>query len=157
MSSFFRAAFGLVAALAPVTAGAGPLAERLEISRGHAEIIRYAETPGAVILGDASIAVANLTTSGVLVLTALGNGATNVIVLDQDGAELDRFVLSVPRIGDAVAVRRAMVRETLVCDPACRAPNELPAARAAPVSEGGEDSTDGPSPTGGAEIAAVTD
>lgn len=154
MTTLIRAALGLAAALAPVTVGAEPAGGMLEISRGHAEIVRYADAPGAVILGDASIAVANLTNSGVLVLTALSIGVTNVIVLGEDGAEVDRFLVRVPRVGEAVSVRRAMAREKLVCDPACRAVGDIAPPSAAPVAESAPEAESDGVPS---EIAAVTD
>jgi len=98
---------------------------RLTISPGHAEIIRYKQEPGTVIIGDAEVAVASIVTSDILVLTGLRAGVTNVIVLDDNGAQIDQIVLRVAMPGTTVIVQRALKRQVLRCDPRCSPVDEL--------------------------------
>lgn len=96
----------------------------LVLQRGHAEVRLYDRPPTTIILGDEEVVVANVTDTDVLVLTARSRGTTNVIVLDEAGRELDRFLLSVFEPGDDIAVRRGGLRQILRCDPMCREPHE---------------------------------
>lgn len=105
---------------------------RLTIRPGHAEVIRYAQEPGTVIVGDAAIAIASIVASDILVLTGLRTGETNVIVLDDSGAGIDQIVLRVEVPGDTVVVRRGIERQILRCDPRC-APTDEAGPGTAPV------------------------
>ena len=107
----------------------------LTIPPGHAEIIRYAQEPGTVIVGDATIAVASIAGPDILVLTGLRAGVTNVIVLDDDGTEIDQVALRVALPGRTIVVRRELERQVLRCDPRCAPTDESgpAAAPAAPV------------------------
>lgn len=96
----------------------------LLLQRGHAEVRLYDRPPTTIILGDEDIVAANVTNTDVLVLTARARGTTNVIVLDEAGQELDRFLLSVFEPGDDIAVRRGGQRQVVRCDPMCREPQE---------------------------------
>ncbi len=99
-------------------------ADDLLLQRGHAELRSYDRPPATIILGDEQVAVANVTNSDILVLTARARGTTNVIVLDAAGQELDRFLLSVFEPGGDIAVRRGGLRQIVRCDPMCREPQE---------------------------------
>lgn len=125
---FGAGAFALAISCAP--AGAAEATNDLYLSRGHAEVRVYERTPATIILGDNNIVAANITPSDVLVLTGRARGTTNVIVLDESGGELDRFLLSVFEPGEDVAVRRGIRRQVVRCDPSCRSPEE---ASSAPV------------------------
>lgn len=126
-------------------------ARHLAVPRGHAEILRYSREPGIVILGDPTVAVASIAASDILVLTALRPGETNVIVLADDGAQIDRMFLRVTERGDTVIVRRGIERETLRCNPLCSpidhpgfAPSEFtPFADTEPSATDGDVETDG--------------
>ena len=96
----------------------------LLLQRGHAEVRLYDRPPTTIILGDEQVVAANVTNTDVLVLTARAQGTTNVIVLDEAGQELDRFLLSVFEPGDDIAVRRGGLRQIVRCDPMCRDPLE---------------------------------
>ena len=100
-----------------VSQGRGP--GGLTIMPGYAEIIRYTQELGTVIVGDAAIVVASIAASDILILTALQAGVTNVIVLDDDGAQIDQFVLRVALPGSNIVVRRALEREIMRCNPLC--------------------------------------
>ena len=104
----------------------------LTITPGHAEIIRYAQEPGTVIVGDADVVVASIAASDILILTGLQAGVTNVIVLDDDGVQIDQFVLRVALPGSNVIVRRALERQIMRCNPLC-APTEEAAIAVEPT------------------------
>jgi len=105
----------------PVSQVRGP--GGLTITLGHAEIIRYTQEPGTVIVGDAEVVVASIAASDILILTGLQVGVTNIIVLDDDGAQIDQFVLRVALPGSNVIIRRALERQIMRCNPLC-APTE---------------------------------
>lgn len=104
----------------------------LLLQRGHAEVRLYDRPPTTIILGDEQVVAANVTNTDVLVLTARARGTTNVIVLDESGQELDRFLLSVFEPGDDIAVRRGGQRQIVRCDPMCREPQEATEAPTIP-------------------------
>ena len=112
------------ALLTALCLGPPALADDLLLVLGHAEVRAYARAPATIILGDQEIAAANITPSDVLVLTGLAPGTTNVIVLDETGGELDRFLLSVVNLGSDIAIRRGNIRQVVRCDPSCRTPEE---------------------------------
>ena len=69
----------------PLVGIAGVYSDPVEMVRGQAEIRAYAVAPGTIILGDDAVVAANVSGDDVLVLTALAQGVTNVIVLDPAG------------------------------------------------------------------------
>lgn len=89
------------------------------IMLGQAEIIRYTQEPGTVIVGNAEVVVASIAASDILVLTGLQVGVTNVIVLNDDGAQIDQFVLRVALPGNNIVIRRALERQIMRCNPLC--------------------------------------
>ncbi|WP_227419683.1 pilus assembly protein N-terminal domain-containing protein [Roseitranquillus sediminis] len=121
-------AYGVVPAL-PAAAASESLADinvaqkqalaAVTVAPGQAELRRYSREPGTVIVGDSEVAAASLAASDILVLTGLEPGETNVIVLDDDGAEIDHIALRVAERGTTIVVRRGQERELLRCDPAC--------------------------------------
>ena len=113
----FAAALGLAAiASGPATSGPSQAMRDVTLTTGYADVFTYDAAPVAVILGDADVAAANVTVADVLVLTGRSAGQTNVIVLGEDGSEIDRFHLIVRDVGGAVAERRALSRRVLRCD-----------------------------------------
>ncbi|MEO0363440.1 MAG: pilus assembly protein N-terminal domain-containing protein [Pseudomonadota bacterium] len=117
-AAFAAAALAAFASLGPVKpAGAQPMA----LVEGQAEVLTLPRPPGTVVVGDETVVAANVTATGGLVLTARSPGATNVIVLDQEGAEMERYDLRVRSSTGAVTIRRGVGAQTLICDPSCRA------------------------------------
>jgi Flp pilus assembly secretin CpaC len=86
---------------------------------GEAEVVRYPREPGTVIIGDPRIATASLATSDIVVLTGLEAGETNLIVLDDSGAQIDRVNLRIVDRGETVVMRRGVERVVLRCHPLC--------------------------------------
>ena len=121
------AAAGLAAALCAGAAGAqeptqsstGPGAV-LALTAGRAEVLRYDSTIGTVIVGDPAVAAASVAQSDSLVLTGIGAGETNVIVLDEAGDEMDRIVLSIPPRGWQIVIWHGTERDVLSCERFCR-------------------------------------
>lgn len=113
----------IVAALAAslsITGAAAAFSGELTLLRGQAEVRSYDRPPATIILGDAEIAAASIAANDVLVLTARSAGLTNMIVLDELGVEMDRFLVRVTEPGGDVKVRRALTEVVLRCDPSCR-------------------------------------
>lgn len=95
------------------------VADRLTLSVGQAEVVRYAREPGTVIIGDPRVATASLASSDILVLTGLEAGETNLIVLDDSGVQIDRMTLRIVDRGETVVLRRGVEREVHRCHPLC--------------------------------------
>ncbi len=112
--------FGLWACLLWAAPGKADTEGDMFLLRGHAEIRAYSTAPATIVLGNDDVVAVNITPSDVLVLTARARGTTNVIVLDEGGLELDRFMLSVLEPGEDITVRRGTIRQIVRCDPSCR-------------------------------------
>lgn len=88
---------------------------------GHADVMRFDQTVGTVVVGDSGVIGATAIDDRTVVLTALEEGQTNVLVLGQDGQILSRLSVRVSRPRDPTAtVYKGTSRTTLVCDPRCR-------------------------------------
>ena len=112
-----------VMALAPAlfaAVDASAFSGELTLLRGQAEVRAYDRTPATIILGDEDVAAASIAANDVLVLTARSAGLTNMIVLDEMGIEMDRFLVRVTEPGGDVTVRRALAEAVFRCDPSCR-------------------------------------
>lgn len=96
-----------------------PTTTSVTIAPEQAELRRYSREPGTVILGDVDVAAASIAPFDILVLTGLQPGETNVIVLDDSGAEIDNIALRVVEPGNTIVVRRGQERQVLQCDPTC--------------------------------------
>lgn len=148
------AAIEILAALSATVASAEALeldiarmpvsATALTVALGQAELRRYSREPGTIIVGDASVAAASIATSDILVLTGLQPGKTNVIVLDDSGAEIDHIVLSVVEPGTMIVVRRGQERQLVRCDPTCAPLDEASLATPASPPIGTPQDAEGP-------------
>lgn len=92
---------------------------RLTVFRGRAEVLRYRREPGTVIVGNEALVAVSFAAADILVLTGLQPGETNVIILDDDGREIDRISVSIVERGRDVVVSRGQERQYLRCAPAC--------------------------------------
>lgn len=113
----------------PNVATALPSARTMVIERGRAALLEYEAQLGTVILGDSAVAIASVAQSDSLVLTGLTEGATNAIVLDDEGRRIDEINLHVIWSGHRIVVWHGRARDEQICDPFC-----APASGAAPVS-----------------------
>lgn len=66
--------------------------EVIDINVGYSQVVRPAEVPGTVIVGDDTVADATIGGGNTIILTGKALGTTNLIVLDDTGGE----IMSVP-------------------------------------------------------------
>jgi Flp pilus assembly secretin CpaC len=105
----------LGAAAAPALA-----AEPIVVQLDRARLIKLPENAKTVVIGDPLIADLSLQPGGLAVITGKGYGATNVVVLDHDGAVLTEQTVEVKGPADpTVIVYRGVKRETYSCTPQC--------------------------------------
>jgi hypothetical protein len=85
-----------------------------------ARILRLDRPASTVVIGNPGIANATLTDERTLVMTGKAAGATNMIVLDEEGAEVANLLL---RVGTSarpfVKVYNGLRRHTYSCAPNC--------------------------------------
>jgi len=105
-----------IAAVAAPAFAAEPIAVQLD----RARIIKLPERAATVVIGDPLIADLSLQPDRLAVITGKGYGATNVIVLDKDGAVLAEHTIEVKGPADpTVVVYRGVARQTYSCTPEC--------------------------------------
>jgi Flp pilus assembly secretin CpaC len=86
----------------------------------RARLIKLPERAATVVIGNPLIADLSIQPGGLAVITGKGYGATNLIVLDRDGAVLTEKMLEVQGPTDpTVVVYRGTSRETYSCTPDC--------------------------------------
>ena len=108
-------AFATPIAVAPARA-ASPVVVHVD----QARIIKLPARAATVVIGNPLIADLSLQHDGLAVITGKGYGATNVIVLDKDGAVLAEHSLQVERpVDPTVVVYRGVDQETYSCTPEC--------------------------------------
>jgi hypothetical protein len=110
------AVLALLALPALPAAAAEPIAIRLD----QAQLIKLPERADTIVIGDPLIADMTVRPNGIAVLTGRGYGATNVIVMDRDGAVLLETKVEVRGATDpSVVVYRGVDRSTYSCTPDC--------------------------------------
>jgi hypothetical protein len=115
LALWLTAAFLVTAAAAPALA-----ADPITVNLDRARIIKLPERAATVVVGDPLIADVSLQPGSLAVITGKGYGATNVIVLDKDGAVLAEHTLQVEGpIDPTVVVYRGVTRQTYSCAPEC--------------------------------------
>jgi hypothetical protein len=120
-----RAGLSRVIGLAAVffiltVASPGLAAEPITVQLDRARVIKLPERAATIVIGDPLIADLSLQPGGLAVITGKGYGATNVIVLDKDGAVLTEHTVEVKGPADPiVVVYRGVGRETYSCTPEC--------------------------------------
>lgn len=67
----------------------------VDLTVGHSHVVKPAGEPGTVIVGDDSIANANIASGNTIILTGKAVGSTNLIVLDESGSEILSSTLQV--------------------------------------------------------------
>ena len=110
------AAILFVAVAAAPAFAAQPIAVQLD----RARLIKLPERAATVVIGDPLIADLSIQPNGLAVITGKAYGATNVIVLDKQGAVLNEQTLEVKGPADpTVVVYRGVARQTYSCTPEC--------------------------------------
>jgi len=105
--------------IAAVTAPASA-AEPITVHVDSARLIQLPQRAATVVIGDPLIADLSIQPNGLAVITGKGYGATNVIVLDKQGAVLNEQTIEVQGPTDpTVVVYRGVTRETYSCTPEC--------------------------------------
>jgi Pilus formation protein N terminal region len=95
-------------------------AEPIDVQLDRARIIKLPERATTVVIGDPLIADLSIQPDGLAVITGKGYGATNLIVLDKQGAVLNEQTIQVKGPADpTVVVYRGDTRETYSCTPDC--------------------------------------
>jgi hypothetical protein len=111
-------ACGLCAApfLVPAARAEAPLTVLVD----QATVLRLPENVGTIVVGNPLIADVSLQAGGMMVVIGKGYGATNLLVLDRQGATLiDRMVRVEGPRENVVTVYRGIDRETYSCLPRC--------------------------------------
>ena len=80
--------FGLAIAMLSLSVPGALAADRLEVSLGHSQVIGPVHQMSTVIVGNDGIVSATLGGGGTIILTGKNLGATNLIILDENGMEL---------------------------------------------------------------------
>lgn len=114
----YAGAFVLAAALAASSAGG----ETLTVSIDKAHIMKMPERVATIVIGNPLVADASLQPGGILVITAKGYGATNLLGLDRAGKVVmnDTVQVQGPASSDLVVVYKGVERETYSCAPECQ-------------------------------------
>ena len=108
-----------VLCLVPFVAAAEPR-EVIPVDLDQARLIKLPERAATVVIGDPLIADLSIQPGGLAVVTGKGYGATNVTVLDKNGAVLAEHDILVRGPSDPiVVVYRGSTRETYSCAPDC--------------------------------------
>lgn len=114
-------AFWLAAILCIVPLAAPAFADApIVVQLDTATLIKLPERATTVVIGNPLIADVSIQPNGIAVITGKGYGATNVIVLDRQGAVLNEQTIVVKEPADpTVVVYRGTYRETYSCMPDC--------------------------------------
>jgi Pilus formation protein N terminal region len=115
-----RLACWLAAAFLAVAAAPAFGTEPIAVPLDSAQIIKLPERAATVVIGNPLVADLSLQPGGLAVITGKGYGATNVIVLDKQGAVLAEHTVEVKGPSDPiVVVYRGVTRQTYSCTPDC--------------------------------------
>jgi hypothetical protein len=114
-SVWLAAGLFFATAVAPALA-----AEPITVQLDRARLIELPQRAATVVIGDPLIADLSIQPNGLAVITGKGYGATNVIVLDKQGAVLNEQTIEVKGPTDpTVVVYRGVERQTYSCTPEC--------------------------------------
>jgi hypothetical protein len=95
--------------------------EVIDVPVDNARLVKLPERAETVVIGNPLIADVSIQPGGLAVITGKGYGATNVIMLDKDGAVLSEQAILVDGPSDpVVVVYRGVTRETYSCAPDCQ-------------------------------------
>lgn len=90
----------------------------VEVDR--AKILRLDQPAAMVVIGNPMIADASIQNGNMLVLTGRSYGATNMIILDDEGREIANDMIEVKRPNeDLLTVHRGTARASYTCTPVC--------------------------------------
>jgi Pilus formation protein N terminal region len=108
-------------ALAFLYTSASLAAQELIIKTDQTQLLNVTGSPGAVVIGNPSIADATVHGNKIFI-HGRAFGSTNLIILDQNGNQLVSLDITVQQGGENnLALYKAGARYTYVCAPACEA------------------------------------
>ena len=105
----------------PVPVGTTAAAEPIRVHLDQARVVKLPERTATLVVGNPLIADAVVQPGGIVVITAKGYGATNLVALDRSGTTLMETPVQVVGPNDHVVVvlYRGVERETYSCGPEC--------------------------------------
>ena len=117
----FLAGTALVVALHAAHIPGAQAADVINVYLDQAKIIDNPEATVTVVIGNPLfVDTTMLKNGGKLVLTGKGNGETNLIALDKNGAPLSESIVRVQPTGKNLIVQRGLDRESYSCNPNCQ-------------------------------------
>jgi Flp pilus assembly secretin CpaC len=103
-----------------VPSGAAAAEEVIDVTIDFAEVITLDRPAATIVIGNPGIADAAVEDERTLVITGKAAGTTNLIVLDQDGKEIEDAVLRVSsNVRHLTTVFYGSQRQTFSCAPTC--------------------------------------
>ncbi len=106
--------------LAAAAAGPALAADLIDVTIDFASVLKLDRPAGTIVIGNPGIADAAVQDETTLVLTGKAAGTTNLIVLDQDGKEIESAVLRVSsNVQQLTTVFYGNKRQTFSCSPTC--------------------------------------
>ena len=110
----------LVLATAMALISGSASAQTIPVVLDEAKLVKLPDRVATLVIGNPLIADVGLQAGGLMVITAKGYGATNIIALDRAGAVLMERMIEVTSPRDhVVVVYRGVERETYSCAPHC--------------------------------------
>lgn len=113
-------AVAVAAIVGVVAGGAAAASETIDVTIDFAKIMKLGEPAHTIIVGNPGVADAAVGDEQTLVLTGKTAGTTNLIVLDQSGAEVVNAVLRVSSdVRQLTTIFYGAERQTFSCAPVC--------------------------------------
>jgi Flp pilus assembly secretin CpaC len=121
LGTFRRGLVVLATASIGLAAGSAAMAEEvIDVTIDFARLLKVAEPAETVVIGNPGIADATVSDEQTLVLTGKTAGTTNLIVLNEEGAEVLNAVVRVSSdIRQLTTVFYGAERQTFSCAPVC--------------------------------------
>jgi Flp pilus assembly secretin CpaC len=111
---------GALAFAPPALAQSGELGHAVTVVLDQARIVKLPPRVATLVIGNPMIADATIQPGGLIVLTGRSAGSTNLIALDNRGAQLAAATIRVqPATDNVVRVFRGVERESYSCNPTC--------------------------------------
>lgn len=107
--------------LSAVAVGPAAAEERVFVTLDHAKILELEAPASTIILGNPGIADATVFDRSKLVITGKSYGTTNLVVIGEDGEQVQSNTITVRADDDRlVTVHRGIARESYDCSPNCQ-------------------------------------
>ncbi len=113
----FAAALGLAPGAFAAESAASPGV--LKVTVDQAKVIQLSTVAKTLVVGNPAIANVTLLKDGLLVVTGIGYGVTNLIALDAQGTIIDEKQIEVEPTSSVLVVQRGNDRASYWCHPTC--------------------------------------